>query len=86
LISDTGIRLAKACGVLNSDIKMDTDIPRIGLSGHLWRRLKTKSNVHQIPLVGASLWVAKKIHIQETQFAFPKYCGGINDFLSQKMV
>ncbi len=29
LISDTGMRLSEACGLLSSDIVLDTDIPHI---------------------------------------------------------
>ena len=74
LISDTGMRLAEACGLLSSDIILDTNIPHINLTEHPWRRLKTSSSTRSIPLVGASLWVAEQIKAQETEFAFPKYC------------
>jgi integrase len=74
LISDTGMRLSEACGLLSSDIVLDTDIPHISLTEHPWRRLKTSSSTRSIPLVGASLWAAKEIKAQETEFAFPKYC------------
>ena len=44
LISDTGMRLSEACGLLSSDIVLDTDIPHINLREHQWRRLKTSSS------------------------------------------
>lgn len=74
LISDTGMRLSEACGLLSSDIILDTNIPHISLREHPWRRLKTSSSTREIPLIGASLWAAEQIKAQETEFAFPKYC------------
>ena len=76
LISDTGMRLSEACGLLSSDINLDCSIPHIDLIEHPWRRLKTPSSVRQIPLVGASLWAADRIKSQSGEFAFPKYCSG----------
>ena len=73
LISDTGMRLAEAAGLLTSDIKLDEEIPHIKLRRHPWRGLKTKGNEREIPLVGASLWAAKRIVKNGHQFAFPVY-------------
>ena len=44
MISDTGMRLSEATGLLSSDIKLDCDLPHIQLVLHPWRRLKT----HQV--------------------------------------
>ena len=55
LISDTGMRLAEAAGLLTSDIKLDEGIPHIKLRRHPRRSLKTKGSEREIPLVGASL-------------------------------
>jgi integrase len=74
LISDSGMRLAEACGLLSSDIILDTNIPHINLCEHAWRTLKTSSSQRKIPLVGASLWAATRIKEQNPTFAFPKYC------------
>ena len=74
LISDTGMRLSEACGLLTSDICLDGEIPHIKLVVHPWRRLKTGSSSRQIPLVGTSLWAAQRLVKQGYQFAFPKYC------------
>ena len=60
-ISDTGMRLSEACGLLTSDICLDGDKPYINLTAHPWRRLKTGSSSRQIPLAGASLWAAKRV-------------------------
>ena len=37
LISDSGMRLSEACGLLASDIHIDTDSPFIELKEHPWR-------------------------------------------------
>ena len=73
LISDTGMRLSEAAGLLTSDIILDTDIPHITLINHPWRRLKTKGSNRTIPLIGASLWAAKRVININNQFAFPRY-------------
>jgi integrase len=75
LISDTGMRLSEAAGLHIDDIKLDCEIPYIDLKPHAWRGLKTKGSQRQIPLVGASLWAAKRVKETNTAspFAFPKY-------------
>ena len=76
LLSDTGMRLGEAVGLLKSDIILDTDTPHLNLIPHPWRRLKTSGSKRKIPLVGASLWSAKRIKLSNptNQFAFPRYC------------
>jgi integrase len=76
LLSNTGMRRGEAIGLLRSDIVLEAKIPHITLKPHPWRRLKTLGSERQIPLVGASLWAAKKALNQctDTKFAFPKYC------------
>ena len=74
LISDTGVRLAEACGLLCSDIKLTDAVPHLVIREHPWRRLKTSSSNRDVPLVGAALWAAERIMEQPGQFAFPKYC------------
>ena len=76
LLSDTGMRLGEAIGLLKSDIVLDGDNPFIDLKPHLWRRLKTPGSKRQIPLVGASLWAARRVLNQtnDNPYAFPKYC------------
>ena len=73
LISDTGMRLAEAVGLLIDDIKLDEEVPYIKLRRHPWRSLKTKGSERDIPLVGASLWAAKRVVENGHQFAFPVY-------------
>ena len=73
LISDTGMRLAEAAGLLVSDIKLNADVPHIALRKHPWRSLKTRGSERDIPLVGMSLWAAKRIVENQQDFAFPRY-------------
>ena len=74
LISDTGMRLAEASGLLKADIQLDHDIPHISLKPHAWRQLKTANSERVIPLVGASLWAAQRIlERTDTEFAFPRF-------------
>jgi len=44
LISDTGMRLGEAAGLLKEDIKVNEPIAHIDLKPHPWRTLKTKGN------------------------------------------
>ncbi|MDA9314249.1 tyrosine-type recombinase/integrase [Alphaproteobacteria bacterium] len=76
LLSDTGMRLGEAVGLLKSDIILDTDPPHLNLIPHPWRRLKTTGSERKIPLVGASLWSARRAKQSNptNQFAFPRYC------------
>ena len=55
LLSDSGMRLGEAVGLLKTDINLDLDTPHINLVPHLWRRLKTRGSQRCIPLIGASL-------------------------------
>jgi integrase len=76
IISDTGMRLSEAAGLHKDDIILDATIPYINLQPHSWRRLKTKGSARHIPLVGASLWAAKRIQKHDSSYAFPRYCDG----------
>ena len=73
LISDTGMRLAEAAGLLTSDIKLEEEILYVKLRRHPWRSLKTRGSERDIPLVGASLWAAKRVIENDQKFAFPVY-------------
>jgi hypothetical protein len=68
------MRLSEACGLLVSDIHLDTTTPYIDLVEHPWRRLKTESSKRQIPLVGSSFWAARQISLMSSDLAFSKYC------------
>ena len=75
LISDTGMRLSEATGLLKDDLKVNESIPYVDIKPHPWRSLKTKSSIRKVPLVGASLWSAKRIldSNNDSSFAFPLY-------------
>lgn len=75
LVSDTGMRLAEAAGLLKDDLRLDDPIPHVVVKEHPWRRLKTAGSARKVPLVGASLWAAQRIHeaVTDSTFAFPRY-------------
>ena len=51
LLSDSGMRLGEAVGLLKSNINLDAEISHISLKPHQWRTLKTKDSERSIPLV-----------------------------------
>jgi len=74
LISDTGMRLSEATGLKVSDIKIDGPTPYVHIRPNPIRRLKTKQSERQVPLVGASLWSAKRVLATSIgDYAFPRY-------------
>lgn len=78
LISDTGMRLSEAVGLLVDDLAVDDDSPHIIIRPHPNRRLKTESSERKIPLVGSSLWAAKRIkESNPSTFCFSRYCSQI---------
>jgi len=96
LISDTGMRLGEAAGLLKEDIKLDEPIPYVDLKPHPWRTLKTKGSQRLIPLTNEALWASRRLieTNNDSIFAFPRYCseigckansasGGLNKWLHQ---
>lgn len=75
LVSDTGMRLAEAAGLSLDDLVIDEAIPKVIVQEHPWRRLKTSGSAREVPLAGASLWAAKRIHeaVAGSEHAFPRY-------------
>jgi len=74
LISDTGMRLSEAIGLVWDDIHLEHEIPHLNLKPHPWRRLKTSGSKRLIPLVGASLETVKVMHRQcDNPFLFKSY-------------
>ena len=79
LISDTGMRLSEAVGLLVDDLVLDSEQPHIKLVLHPHRRLKTGASERTIPLVGCSLWAAKRIkENSSSKFCFSRYCSEDN--------
>ena len=96
LISDTGMRLGEAAGLLKEDIKVNEPIPYVDLKPHPWRTLKTKGSQRLIPLTNEALWASRRLieTNNDSIFAFPRYCseigckansasGGLNKWLHQ---
>ena len=75
MISDTGMRLAEAAGLHVDDMVLG-DVPYVCVKPHAWRSLKTASSERKIPLVGASLWAAKRIKSMSDSYCFPRYVDG----------
>lgn len=76
LVSDTGMRLAEAAGLLRDDIQTDEDGQLVvNIAPHPWRRLKNRGSERTVPLVGASEWAARSIldNREQGEFAFPRY-------------
>jgi len=74
IIFDSGMRLSEAAGLMIDDLKLAEDIPYIDLKPHPHRRLKTASSERKIPLVGLSLWAAKRLKQHSTGlYCFPRY-------------
>jgi integrase len=74
LISDTGMRLSEATGLMTSDINIDSQYPHISIKPHPHRQLKTMSSQRIVPLVGQSLWAAKRvIENAKSVYCFPRY-------------
>jgi hypothetical protein len=78
LLSDTGLRLAEGAGILTQDLHLNAEIPFLRVKDHHWRRLKTSGSTRDVPLVGMSLWAAKRIKNNQPNesFAFPRYNKG----------
>ena len=75
LVSDTGMRLSEAVGLVKGDVVLENNHPYLRLTEHPWRRLKSKSSERIVPLAGNSLWAVKQaLNATDNEFLFPKYC------------
>jgi integrase len=78
IIFDTGMRLSEAAGLMTQDIYLDAEVPYISLKPHPHRRLKTASSERNIPLVGMSLWAAKRLKQHSVGlYCFPRYSSSV---------
>ena len=75
MISNTGMRLAEAAGLHVDDIVLG-GVPYVYVKPHSWRSLKTASSERKIPLIGASLWAARRIKSMSNSYCFPRYVDG----------
>jgi integrase len=74
LISDSGLRLAEATGLMRKDLIVDTRKPYLKVRPHSHRSLKTASSERIVPLVGAALWTAKRVlDTEPSPCCFPRY-------------
>ncbi len=74
IISDTGLRLSEAAGLLMEDVKLDHPIPHLIIIPNEHRRLKNSGSERIVPLYGVALWAAQRArHSTDTKFLFPKY-------------
>ena len=77
LISDTGMRLSEAAGLMKSDLNVDCDFPHLVIQPYSHRSLKTLSSERTVPLVGNSLWAARRIiGTTDSEYCFPRYTSG----------
>ena len=73
-ISDTGMRLSEALGLVWNDVKLDHEYPHVSLVPHPWRPLKTVGSKRLIPLVGAAYEALQIMHRhRSTSFLFNSY-------------
>ena len=74
LLSDSGMRLGEAVGLLKEDFHLDDEIAYVDVRPHAWRFIKDQRQ-RCVPLVGASLWAAKRVvnANHDSSFAFPRY-------------
>ncbi|KIC18504.1 DUF6538 domain-containing protein [Leisingera sp. ANG-DT] len=76
LVSDTGMRLAEAVGMVREDIERRPDGSLVAqVRPHPWRRLKTKGSERNVPLEGEARWAAERLiaQVTDTEFLFPRY-------------
>ena len=79
LLADTGTRCGEVGGITLNDICLDHDIPHMRYRVLESRDVKNKSSEREMPLVGLSLEVAKKIKSEAKKgqvYAFPQWVKG----------
>lgn len=77
LLVNTGCRISEVAGLLVDDVYLDENIPYIKIQAHPHRRLKNKTSVRTIPLIGISLIAAQMIKAEaikaNSKFIFRQY-------------
>ena len=78
LLSDSGMRLSEAAGLITSDIHLNSKVPHIRLKPHSWRPLKTSGSERDVPLVITALWATERASKNaKGSFLFPRYCTSV---------
>ncbi len=62
MMMDTGARESELIGLDEADFFLDDPVPHIWIRKNAIRSLKTKDSDRKIPLVGMSLWAARRIY------------------------
>lgn len=74
MMSDTGMRLGEAVGLMVKDIVLGDPVPHVLIRPNEARTLKTKGSERTVPLVGASLWAAQRaVAHAKGEYLFPRY-------------
>jgi integrase len=74
IISDTGLRLSEAAGLLMEDVNLDHPVSHVIITPNEHRRLKNIGSERIVPLHGVALWAAQRAkYATDTKFLFPKY-------------
>ncbi len=60
LLDGTGCRLAEVTGLRVEDVSIDGDLPHLRVRWHADRRVKTRSSIRSVPLVGDALDAARE--------------------------
>ncbi|WP_448325538.1 DUF6538 domain-containing protein [Sulfitobacter sp. M13] len=85
LLSDSGLRLAEAVGLMEQDVFLDVPNPYISIRPNDARRLKTDGSERNVPLVGVSLWAIKRAKTKASKgFMFPRYIDFTGELLANK--
>jgi integrase len=81
LLIETGARAGEVIGLRSSDLKLSAPVPNVQFRWHekLGRRLKNKNSERDVPLVGVSLWAARRaIEASPDGWLFPRYASDGN--------
>ncbi len=74
LLSDSGMRISEATGLMVQDVFLNSPSPHILVRPNDARRLKTKGSQRVVPLVGAALWaIDRAIDQSANGYMFPRY-------------
>jgi integrase len=79
LLEGTGCRLAEITGLRVEDVDVSSELPHIRVRWHEDRRIKTRTSVRHVPLVGDALEAAKlalELADKGQAALFPRYFGG----------